>query len=541
MASKSQVIENTREQILSSDLNRMQQLGIREWLNQFQDMGRDDSDRSYTTGDDKLTQQHPGSSVDYFQKLPNITKSGASMAITLTAGEALQEFGVPPNPDDPNYIVHRWLDTVLTPAVGNGANPRIDLIVSTQATVPTDAQTRNVLQNPSTGVVAPETVFKTSNPQSTLSIVAGTPAASPVPPVAPLGSLILYEILVPTLSTLATQTSLARQLQRFNVYVGTSYHGVLKGCTPIFGSVVSGGPLETASADILLPDNQINRVVIDGEVLVFAGGVTTGLLPKFVFDAGANNPFGVAAPTADRSYFLYVCGGKWLRNRSKDNGGGNNGLDPVVIVESLVPPTTDGRPSAAITTPSGTTVQGAVYIGLGYTVYNTTFRKRVFWEDDYCWARAGLDNVAQTHPAGSLGFNEGAAAGFSQNIVPAAATVITLGSQPNGGAFQAYRRAKLKWSLGMSQAIPGAGTTLSMTLCLGPFANQDIIRSPFAVHTGTAGWSYFDEDQFDVADIPIAGSRLTYKLTNPLVAGDNASVTLHALAWKMNVNRLGSI
>jgi hypothetical protein len=541
MANKSSVVENTREQILSSDLNRMQRLTDREWLNLSYDQGRTDNDRSLTTGLARLTQGSNGEARSYFQKVPTIAKSGASMAITIGAGEALENIGTPVNPDDPNYSTHRWPDTILTPAVGNGANPRIDLIVSTAAEQSTDAQTRNVLQDPSTGVVAPETVYKTLNPLSTLAVIAGTPAAAPVPPIPPPTALVLYEVLVPTASTLATQASLTRQLQRQSVYVGTSAHGILEGCSPIFGSVTTGGPLETAAADVKLDDVGVNRVVIDGEVLVFAGGVTTGLLPKIIQDTGAANPFGVAAATADRAYFIYVVGGIWFNTRSLDNGGGNNGFDSVVLVESLTPPMIDGRPTAPINTPWGNTVQGALYIGLGYTVFGTTFRKRVFWENDYCWARGGLDNETTTHPAGTLAFNEGAAVGLTTNIFPAAATVVTVGSQPNGGAGQGYRKGKFRAVWNMLEPIPIAGSGLRGQIFLGPAANGDILMNLAGINNTASGvFGVSGEDMFDAWDIPISVTRMSQKMVAPAVAGNQLIVNVHAVAWKMNVNHIGS-
>ncbi len=87
-----------------------------------------------------------------------------------------------------------------------------------------------------------------------------------------------------------------------------------------------------------------------------------------VFADASNNPFGSSAGASDKPYYIFAVGG---RHAPQGAFGGGPGFGvPFALVESLTPPNMGtGKPTSAITTPRGTTtIDGAVYCGLGFVV-----------------------------------------------------------------------------------------------------------------------------------------------------------------------------
>ena len=94
--------------------------------------------------------------------------------------------------------------TITTPS---GANNRIDLVVLTPARANIASQSRNY-KDPNTGVVSSVSMVTETDWLSTLSIVAGTPAGSPVAPSTPAGSIALAQLLVTQSSGIANQSAI---------------------------------------------------------------------------------------------------------------------------------------------------------------------------------------------------------------------------------------------------------------------------------------------------------------------------------------------
>ena len=382
-AAISRVGFNAREQVLSSDLNRIGQLTSRDLQNLLAGASAD------VTGVPITGLSGPSS----------LTGIVGTFSMALTAAQALVY-----NPsdssltaDDSPYEVARWAAATLAFGTPDLSNPRIDLVVVTPAMVGTDAQARTVLVDPAARTVASQNVNKTLNPQATVTVVAGTPGASPVPPAAPAGSFALFEVYVPAGAADATAFGVVARMQRRAPFPWSTLSGIVSGFVPQWDLTVN--PATTAST---LSFGALDdcRVVIDGEMLE-----TLGANLAVYQDAGSNNPFASAAPAAwHKPYYLYAVGG-----RHAPQLGGAFFSSPVVIVESLVAPfLTTGRPTAAITTPRGTTTQtGAVYIGIGFVAAGSTRRLP-------CVMDAGFTNLAGVNPltptntlkhtAGSTGF-----------------------------------------------------------------------------------------------------------------------------------------
>jgi hypothetical protein len=381
---------STREEVLSSDLNRMGKLGSRE----LQDLQADASrtDESLGGGDPHTGR---GSRVNTASLLPTLGFNSAFL-MNLGPGQLFLQDNtiatdITNNGDDSQYQVVRWPAQIIGFTSPDPGNPRIDLLVATPSVTPADVTSRNTLVNPITRALSPLSVPKTNNPGVNLQIVAGTPDPQPVAPSVPLGAVAVFEVYVPAAAADASTFVAVRRIhRRGSISVGAAMHGILRGCHLTWdvqdeASVVS--PLLVGNASTAEP----SRVVIDGEVLTFTRLSSLGPtnLPGIVADAGANSPYAAAAPaTSDKVYYLYLCGGKNLPQARRTTLSGA-GLQPLVVVESLVAPNRNGRPSSAITTPRGTTQEGALYIGVGYVVMNSTRRKGCYTDGDWIYAMTG--------------------------------------------------------------------------------------------------------------------------------------------------------
>lgn len=95
----------------------------------------------------------------------------------------------------------------------DATNPRIDLLVAAPATI--DDETASVqIKDPVTGVVAPQSLTTRRRFISTITYIAGTPAASPVAPAVPAGAQALAEVNVPATAGALTITD-RRKILRF--------------------------------------------------------------------------------------------------------------------------------------------------------------------------------------------------------------------------------------------------------------------------------------------------------------------------------------
>jgi hypothetical protein len=338
---------NARETVLSSDFNRMQSLASRDLQNLLADASADVG----------------GTPITGLSGPCSLVGIAATFNMTLAAAQALAW-----NPgdssltvDDSSYEIARWAQTVPTFG-GPSGNPRIDLVVVTPAAVDTDLQSRNILIDPTARTISPQNVFKTTNPQGTIAVIAGTPASSPVPPAVPAGAFALFEVFVPTGASDSTAFSVIPRMFRRAPFPWSTISGIVSGFHPIWDMTIVPGAVDSTLSFAALDDC---RVIIDGELIETLGAMLE------IFQDGAANPFGSAASaTWHKPYYLYAVGGRHAPQR------GTVFSAPVIIVESTTPPfLTTGRPTAAITTPRGSAPSSAcVYIGMGAVCGGTTKR-----------------------------------------------------------------------------------------------------------------------------------------------------------------------
>jgi hypothetical protein len=360
----SSVLENAFEQILSSDLNRIQRISSRELQNILQQLSLDSAGIPIS---------------GLLTALPVFTGVPATFTGTVSpaAGFFQSAVGVT-STDDSLYQALRWhgplgpTDPITAAfAAPDPGNPRIDLVTATPAQETVDAAVRNILTDPALRTVVPTAVFKTTNPRTTLAVVTGTPAASPVPPAVPVGAVAVMEVFVPAAAPDATTFRPTPRLWRMVANPSTKLNAVVEGCSLLWDTTADPS---AAGCSISLGQGEKSAILIDGELIEFVSNQDV----VFFTDTSANPYTGAAPATQNRTYFLYACGGRHL-----PQAAGSPLRMPIVVVESLTPPNLgSGQPSAAITTPRGVTITGACYIGMGFVYKGTTNRAPAIMSGD---------------------------------------------------------------------------------------------------------------------------------------------------------------
>jgi hypothetical protein len=386
------VIENAREEFLSSDFTRAEQLASTQAQNILRDTTRlPDAGNALDDGAFNGDKQS-----NAFLMAPTLTPA-AGFTMDLGVGQLMTQDGSADtlDGDGTNYFPIRWIADVLTFAAPDPVNPRIDLVAvdTVITTVNTDLESRNILLDPVLRTVAPASVPKTQHPRSAVSVVTGTPAAIPLPPAIPAGSVALMLVHVPAAAPSSATFSTARVATRLTSYPMSTAHGIFAGCNFLWSDVDD----TVVDSDLSLAVTEVNKVMISGELLSFHGGFEASPPepPLIVQASGADDPFAVAAPaTNDKPYYLYACGGRFapfLVGRRGFLFGGADALNPVVIVESLTPPTVEGYASAALTTALGTfPTPATLFVGCGWVTKGTTFRKAITQDREWFWANSSF-------------------------------------------------------------------------------------------------------------------------------------------------------
>jgi len=461
----SKVVFNSFEQLLSADVNRLQNVASREVQNLFKTMFSD-GQVSYIPVDVSPVP------ISGLMDRPTLAFLSA-FGMTLGAGSAFFFDATGVGADDSSYQVVRWAAQTVTFAAPDPTNPRIDLVVVPPTQVQSNSLVRNILTNPTTRTVVATAVFKDQNPASTAAILAGTPAASPIPPTTPAGSIVLFEVYVPAAAATASDFRPTFRTNRLAPTPISATHAILRGCALVWDSSAGDSkPKFQANTD--------NVAIIDGEAIGFesrSGLISTSITPSLVGDGNAaNDPFTTAGPAGTaRPYYVYLCGGRNMPQQSGAGGAGVPARAPVVLVASLVSPDVNGRPLASITTPRGALStallrRSALYVGVGFTRASSTssiaMRMRGEWStpnDDY------LENVA---------FSLAAAGPGSQDV--------TFASLPSG-----FHSAQVRWQLNfaapaatserrvdLAQLLPGPALGTSQITC-----NDTILATTPATQT----------------------------------------------------------
>jgi hypothetical protein len=384
---RSLVKENAREQLLSSDLNRIQWLASREAQDlEGQRASSLDSSAAIPTSPANLLAAN-GTPISGVDKAPTLVfDAGYSFNMGAGSGHFYDPTFATLAADDSAYLVMRWPAQAVTFANPHATLPRIDVVVATAGAADTDSQSRIILVDPVTRAVTPQNVFKTSNPLSTISVVTGAAGANPAVPAIPADSIPLFYVWVVAAAPDGSTFGMCRASWRRAPYPLSAMTGVISGMGLLWDQ-------QTAFSSVCpVIIKGFHRVVIDGELLEFFANMDS-TVGGFAVDTGAN-PFGAAAPaTWNKPYYIYAVGGRHNPKPSFNTADGF--LSPVTIVESTIAPDLDtNRPSANMTV-GGTTItpRGAVYIGLGFVAMNTTNRASCWMTEEMTFCNRGTQNV----------------------------------------------------------------------------------------------------------------------------------------------------
>jgi hypothetical protein len=367
--------QSNREQVISSDLNRIGKLANREA--QDADASRavrpDFYNPASNAFDDFSASARSTNAVPIsgLTKPPSLDGIASSFSMNLGAGEGELYVAGTPAADESTYQLLRWPAQTVSIGTPDPSNPKVCTIYATPADSLTDRQSRNILSDPSTRTMVPANVYKTSNPLATISVAVGTAAALPTPPAVPAGSLGLIDVYLPAASADSTAFIPTRRSQRLIEFPGSSQHGILKGCVPVWGYATDAAG-DSAQMDA---STAVNRLVIDGELLTFN---RAGYGLSAAADT-AHTP-GSAPAGNDMPTYLYLCGGR--------NFPVSLAL-PVVMIESTVVPDALGYPTATLAW-NGRTIPraAALYVGVAFKVANSNRSKSLFYDGDWVYPQA---------------------------------------------------------------------------------------------------------------------------------------------------------
>ncbi len=499
----SQEVLNAREEVVSADLMRVQNLISRDVQNSLGFSSGSIDSANPPTGDGlTVTNGTPISGADQAASLVGVA---ATFTMTLGPGSGYAYLPAGLTADYSGYQTLRWAQQTLTFTAPAGSD-RIDTVVATPATVYTDASSRNILLDPGTRTVGAQSVFKTGNPVSTIAVVAGTPAGSPVPPAVPAGAVALFDVYVPSAATQATQFFVARRLWRRAPFPYSAMAGVLAGF--LLKWDLTADPSATSSTMTLA--SGYHRVAIDGEILDFNGSLDT-TNGGIIVDSGAS-PFSGAAPAnSDKPYYIYAVGG---RNNPYSIKNGSS-FSPFVLVESMIPPNMQtGKPGGTMTTARFGLVQnGATFVGVGFVHKNTTRRKPLIMAGDMVYAGGGgnFEQLSVTRTGASFD----AFGTFAS--VPAGATRAYVNLAIAASATAGVRTATVHGDKGDTTGPPPGATLVGpgMVSVTVPSASNN------ASGNGQIQWTQ--------------GSTPKFWLTN---ATTNDVVALEILGYKHGVPRL---
>jgi hypothetical protein len=367
------VKQNPREQVLSTDLNRMQKLASREAQDRLLNASRGSAFES-PAGAPVSMQEAPV--INRADDLGTIVGNAGTFVVNLSAGSGFV-YILNPDADGSSYSPVKW-DAQTFTITPDATQVRADLVYATPAMVDTDAQSRNVLVDPVARTVAPAVLNKTSNPVGTVTVLTGTPGSA-LAPACPAGSLPLWEVVTKNADVDSTAYRFIPRIWRRVESFG-SCHAILKNCVPTDG----GLHLESVNVAPYLPGGTTHKAVIDGEVL--CASLPSGTQHIAAVVDSLNNPL-AAAIDANKDVFcyLYLCGGR----HAPQNGIGSPvpTYAPLQLVASLQPPLY-GR-STDILAINGVNVpkDGTLYVGVWAIAKGTHNYKSCLIEGDWIYPR----------------------------------------------------------------------------------------------------------------------------------------------------------
>jgi hypothetical protein len=499
----SQVIINSREQILSGDLNRIQKIASREAADRIVHAMKRDEFTDATGAPCQLpTLMQLPIPENCADAMGTPTYSVGSYQCGVTAGQAYT-YNIPSTTDESGCVVVRWPATSFT-ITPHATLQRIDIIIATPAMVDTDAASRNILVDPVARTVSPNIVNKTTNPEATVTVLTGTPGGTKAPSV-PAGSLGLWEVIVPTTAADSSEFLFVPRTWRRLESFGTSH------------MIIEGAQLKSANSIEGVPgigppyfDSYITRVAIDGEVIV---ALIPGTVSGAHFPANSDenaDPYGLTVQTWDQPVFLYLCGGHWAPMNGCDSTIAVVGKvvqnGPLVLMASITPPLF-GRASADLKL-NGDTIdrKGTLYAGVAFMAAGYIDYKPTYWAGDWVYAKSA-SSVSTVLPT----------AGFrTEGVKTGAAGALTITCPISSTAAEIAFQTGDASANGEAWLFPG-----------NTYSDDQLVVSRTNFLTGMVAM-----DRTRV-EIPSLG-QFNWKYANA-----TTNVRLFATGFNMNVSRLG--
>jgi len=380
----SRVIFNSREQVLSSDLNRLQTLASRELQDVLRNGCKGDSFTDSTPGNEGMPAGNnlAASDVDRADNLGGITGASDGFDVTMTAGQVFATIPAATT-EESSYSVVRWPSGSTFTLSPDSSQVLIYLIYAAPNMFQEDTQSRNILTDPVARTVAPANVQKTSNPTVTtsgnLAYVMGN-AGDTEPPAVPAGCVPLWEVITYNTDTSAAQYRFIPRIWKRVQSFGTC-HAVLQNCKPLWPV-----GLESVSNEPYLDRELVHKAIIDGEVIVDASGLANIIVEP---DTNGNPLTQTIATTFDRPVYLYLCGGRHAPQNgiATSRATASGAVGPLRLVASINGPGAGNRAGQSLGIKGVTIPRSAtLYVGCGFIAKDTHNYKSCIIDGDWVYA-----------------------------------------------------------------------------------------------------------------------------------------------------------
>lgn len=227
-----------------------------------------------------------------------VTRSSATQTAVAT-GHGFQLDATQVSPEPVKRFLRNTAIQTLNHDAPHATNNRIDIVCVASSRANTDSQTRKY-KAPTTGTITNETLVVETDWSSTLLVVAGTPAGSPVAPSTPAGYLKLAEVVVTAVTGIAASGAITDSRTKLPVggdvaYDTTGFNKITAGVATKMSTILAaidtaltsggggGGGMQWQAVEGLGPlQSQENGL----QVFQFEAGATQQLVAGVVVPSG---------------------------------------------------------------------------------------------------------------------------------------------------------------------------------------------------------------------------------------------------------------
>ena len=351
-----------------------------------------------------------------------------------------------------------------------------------------------------------------------LAVVTGTPASSPVVPAIPSGSGALFYVYVPASAADSTHFRACRGLGRRVGYPWSGMSGIIAGCELSWNytadPATTSADLYVGAADQVTNDFTVNRILIDGEPIEWAGWLSSNAGIGVVQDSTAN-PFGSTASSSfDTPYYIYAVGG---RHNPMPSNNGTGLLNPITVCESTVAPNPKtGKPTGNLTVNGVTVVpNGAVYLGLGFVAQGTVFRRGCLMDGEMTYSLNPLQGILHNFTTNGPE-NMGTFTGGAQPAISTKMAVNLFFTPPTAAVGSFFLRLEnFPPVAGLEALVAGINGGVAPAN-IGLFMPGQVLS--FTPRTGAVLWAILDSTSISGASLLVAAMGFNHRVRR-LLAG----------------------